>query len=68
MLPEEKDLSNAVKLVNAMEQKRQADPNFEFRIHHNDRGQLDRIYWITNRQKEQLKLFDDVLVIDTTFK
>jgi len=32
--PEEKDLSNTIKLVNAMERKRQVDPNFEFRVHH----------------------------------
>jgi len=66
--PEKNYLNDAMKLVKFLEEKKEEDKEFFFALDHNAEGTISKIFWMNKKQKELLKLFGDVLLMDTTAK
>lgn len=62
------DLSEAAKLINALEKLKTDEKGFDYHLDLNEKGQISKIFWIDGDQKKALQLFGDFLLADTTFK
>ncbi|XP_043694187.1 protein FAR1-RELATED SEQUENCE 5-like [Telopea speciosissima] len=51
-----------------LESKRASDVGFYYDIRINEEQQLNGLFWVDGRAREQYKIFGDVIVFDTTYK